>query len=189
MKEMCVIYWTISYQEIFKFLFPVSNKGTRSTFKQNLFGLVYFQGTEFQMWICCAMDDFKSSRFDTIEELVSDLEKRSEETTQNAVYREKGMKIWKSTSDAHISTQRQKEKKGEKSVFYFLFGLTMQLAGFSFWPGIEPVPPAVKTPSPNHWTTKEVLKGVFLNVMPKSLQSKSKTPVLRLKGPSEAQEK
>ena len=118
MKEMCVIYWTISYQEIFKFLFPVSNKGTRSTFKQSLFGLVYFQGTEFQMWICCAMDDFKSSRFDTTEELVSDLEKRSEETTQNAVYREKRMKIWKSTSDAHISAQRQKEKKGEKRVFF-----------------------------------------------------------------------
>ena len=43
--------------------------------------------------LCNDDDDFKSSRFDTTEELVSDLEKRSEETTQNAVYREKGMKI------------------------------------------------------------------------------------------------
>ena len=30
MEEMCVIYWTISYQEIFRFPFPVSNKVTRN---------------------------------------------------------------------------------------------------------------------------------------------------------------
>ena len=39
------------------------------------------------------MDYFNSSRFNTAEELDSDLEKRPEETTQNSVYREEGVKI------------------------------------------------------------------------------------------------
>ena len=101
------------------FLFQIKLQGI--SFKQKLFGLVYFQGTEFQIWICCAMDYFNSSRFDTAEELDSDLEKRPEETTQNSVYREEGVKIWKSTSDAHISTQRQKEKKkwGKRVVLFW----------------------------------------------------------------------
>ena len=38
----------------------------------------------------------------------------------------------------------------------FFFGHTVQLAPLVPWPEIEPVPWAVKTQSPNHWTTREV---------------------------------
>ena len=75
---------------VFFFLFQIKLQG--AFFIQKLCGLVYYQGTEFQIWICCTMDDF-NSRLDTTEELLSDLEKRSEEIIQNAVERDKRMKI------------------------------------------------------------------------------------------------
>lgn len=55
---------------------------------------MYFQGIEFQIWTCCAKDGL-NNRLDTTKELLSELEKRSEEITQTAVQRDKGMETMK----------------------------------------------------------------------------------------------
>ena len=54
----------------------------------------------------------------------------------------------------------------KKIFFFFLKGtylynliLTMQHAGPDPQPGIEPKPPAVGAPIPNHWTARAVPKG------------------------------
>lgn len=73
---------------VFFFLFQIRLQGI--SFIQNLFELGYFQGKEFQIWTCCAMNGFHS-RLDIIEELLSELGKRAEEITQNAVHQSKRM--------------------------------------------------------------------------------------------------
>ena len=40
--------------------------------------------------------------------------------------------------------------------FYFIFAMTHSMWDLSFWPGIEPMPPAVETQNLNHWTTWKV---------------------------------
>ena len=55
--------------------------------------------------------------------------------------------------------------KHKRSLFYF-FGLRCVACGiFVPQPGIELVPPAVEASSPNHWTTREFPRSVFLALM------------------------
>ena len=50
-------------------------------------------------------------------------------------------------------------------LFYTFFWLRREACGISVpWLGIEPGPPAVKAPSPNHWTAREVPS--FLKIVP-----------------------
>ena len=51
------------------------------------------------------------------------------------------------------------------SPFFFLFWLLCEACGiFVPWPGIEPRTMAVKVPSPNHWTARE-LRYLYNNIL------------------------
>ena len=68
--------------------------------------------------------------------------------------------IKKKNGGGNYFWQKQEQKETFSIQFYFLlhpaaFGNLVPL------PGIEPWPPAVKRQCPNHWTTREFLKGIF----------------------------
>ena len=66
-----------------------------------------------------------------------------------------------------------------KNFYLFIFWPHLAACGILVSPGIEPVPPAVKAQSPNHWTAREFpimhfkdLKN-FWYILPKLLMKKS----------------
>ena len=54
------------------------------------------------------------------------------------------------------SLPRNNRQRLKKHNFSFFFGCATQHVGSVPWPGMEPVPPAVKAWGLNHWIAKEV---------------------------------